>query len=179
SEKAAHRESSGSDDRGLWHSGREAMRGKGGAFLMLAVARRLEELNKCPAGGAEAFAAAQEDAGVNRADLLTEAADADAPAARHRATRHQRDDRHAESRLDHAHRDFRVRRLHVYSWRQAEAVEGVDDVLPAGAPALEEDERNVRQVAKRQPRLAKERMARRGDQAPVEREEVAIFEVGR
>src|SRR5262249_61685415 len=107
---------------------------------------RQQEVDKRPAGRRQALAAADEDARVNRLNLAGEAADADLVAARDDAARHQGHDRYTEPGLDHADDDLRVGRLHVHARRQAAAVEGVDDVLPAGGAALEENEWQVGEV---------------------------------
>jgi hypothetical protein len=105
---------------------------------------------------------------VDRLDLPRQAPHADAVPARHRPVWHERHEREAEPGFHHANDDLRGGRLHLHVRGNSNGVERVEHMLPAGGPALEEDERNVGEVGERQPRLAQERVPGRGDQAPVE-----------
>ena len=55
-------------------------------------------------------------------------------------------------------------------------VERIQDVLAAGGTALEDNQRHIDEVGQRKIALAEERVARRGDEAPIEREEMAVFQ---
>ena len=94
----------------------------------------------------------------------------------HRAIRHERHERHAQPRLDHLDHDARRGGFHVDSRRQPAPVERIQDVLAAGGTALEDNQRHINEVGQRQIALAEERVARRGDEAPIEREEMAVFQ---
>jgi hypothetical protein len=57
-------------------------------------------------------------------------------------------------------------------------VKGVDDVLPAGGAALEQDQRQIGQVGQGKLPPAQQPVARRRDQAPAQREQVQVLQVG-
>jgi hypothetical protein len=128
--------------------------------------------------GVRRLAAAAQDARVDRPDLAGHLPHADLYPAGHRPARHQRHQRHPQPRLDHLHHDPGRRRLHVDPGAQPGPAEGVEHVLPAGRAALEHDQRHPDQVGERQLALPQQRVPRRGDQPPVEREQVEVVEVG-
>ena len=105
---------------------------------------------------------------VYRLDLPAQLSHSNAPATRHGAVRHQRDDGQSEARFHHAHDDFRGGRFHRHQRRNALSVKRVHHVLPAGRATLEHDQRRLRDVRELEPRLARTAgdVAARSDSSP-------------